>query len=185
MAELKVKGIFHENDTLDELLNRLGTQANTVKVGSQVYESYKQLGKDLRTKLGDEILNRTLVIAKTLIVSGGNKYAMFTGLAGDEYKKDIMGKIVGESEASHKGINTQQLVGRVTGECSVILHSDYLKLFEGIVISEALEKELQKVKARPIIVYPLGNFEFFWGDGNLFLDTFGQMIELKRESEII
>lgn len=109
-----------------------------------------------------------LIVPKTMVVGNQrdnfNRLAFLTSYGHEKYSAVAIALSLGyeENEAmwiTHKGINTVDLVGRESGECSVILND--LDRFHKIIISQRLEKDLRRKNG--VVAYALGN-RVFWCD---------------------
>lgn len=176
------KGWFQENDILFFLSKEI-EDAMLVQLDT-FYESCNGVRGAILAILGKAAQNKRIVVPKTMIVASEGKHVLFTGLAKETYKSHMIATVLGvdAQSVSHQGIDTQNLMGRRHGECSILIASHYLSRFTGIIMTSELEKELLRDKS--YVAYPCGNNIFFVGHGGKFLEVFGSIKTFIKESEI-
>lgn len=148
------------------------------------YRTCGDVKKALTPLLGSFGNNKKIVVPKTIIAGGLNRYVLYTGLEHERYSSEHLTRFLGlmGGVVTHEGINTMGLTGRVNGECSIILPSEILKRFEAIIMTDQLFKDMNRESS--IVAYSCGNKVFYCGVGKYFLQEFSKIHVITNFSEI-
>ena len=118
--------------------------------------------------------NKTLVVPKSMFV--GNALTEFadidllTSYEAERYSAEEVGRLLGCSSVTHEGIDTEKVLGRKHGECSVLLDSQSLSKFDSIIFSQRLDKDLRRRNA--IVAYCLGEGRYFCVSSFEFMEQY-------------
>ncbi len=177
------KGGFHENnDTVEILKERLGDAGCCVTFDKPLV-SYAEVKEAIMQKQLKVAQQRKIIVPKTMLIHAGGNYVLYTSMKEEEYSSKIICQSLGldNVDATHKGIDTQERIGRQIGSCSIVLSTQILSSLSHVIISERLAKA---ANTHSLLVYPAGNFSFFCGVGQQFLEKIGTLITVKMETEI-
>jgi hypothetical protein len=98
-------------------------------------------------------------------------YLLYTSWEHEKYTS-----LKGYARISHQGVDTESLIGRKKGECSIVLAEEILEKFNQVIMTESLYKAVNRESV--IIAYPLGNQKFICAVGKHFLKEYNRTKEL-------
>ncbi len=129
-------------------------------------DAYSIIEKEVRVFSGNQT---KIIVAKTMILAAesdeGIDLFLFTGYKQDKYLPLKIETLLGKryTRISHEGIDTESLVGRKSGECSILV-GEKSSLFKKIFVMENLYKAVNG-RGSVTIVYPAGNNDFHLANG--------------------
>lgn len=133
---------------------------------------------DVRKKFGG---SKKIIVPKTMVV--GNKddsfssLMLFSSLDHERYDARQVATLLNyscDSGITHIGIDTSLLMGRKSGECSVVVSIPSLEKFKTIQFSDGLKNALRRSNA--LAAYPLGDKIFFCMEGKTFIDQYAKLL---------
>lgn len=109
----------------------------------------------------------------------GNQLGIITSYEHEYYSQSVIrhfGTGYQAQNLSHKNIDTVGLVGRKSGECSIVLDSASLEKFSVKIFSQRLYSGLMKKSA--VVAYPLGDGYFFCASSLDFMRAYENKVKI-------
>lgn len=132
---------------------------------------------------GQLAFNKRILVPKTMIIGNQDDHwkrlALVTGLEREEYLKEMVSEVLGYGQKdcsgiTHRNVPIEDLIGRKTGDCSVLLDMDNLRKFNAVVFSQQLYTELGRKNA--ILAYCLGGKYYFCADSIGFRQVYFDLV---------
>lgn len=116
-----------------------------------------------------------LIVPNTILVQNDlNSFGLYTGLTSEQYSSEVIASYLGGTVVSHRGIDTQAIVERRLGECSLVLSSNVLLRIKAVFMSDNLKKEMKRKNS--VVAYSLGDQAFLCMGGQDFLNAYCDLI---------
>lgn len=110
----------------------------------------------------------------------GNQLGIITSYEYERYDSQSVANHFGmgyqATNLSHKAIDTVGIIGRKSGECSIVLDSASLEKFSVKIFSQRLYGALMKKTA--VVAYPLGNGYFFCASSLEFMRAYERKVKV-------
>lgn len=114
-----------------------------------------------------------LVVPKTMYVGNAqifDRLALLTYHEGRSYREDVVRQQLGCSVVTHQGVDIERVLGRMHGDCSVLLDSKSLSKFDTIIFSDKLNKDLRR--RNTVVAYCLGDGCYFCVSSFEFMEQY-------------
>lgn len=173
-----------ENDTLQFLRQNIGEEKwRLVDIGktlvscAAVKTELSQMGEVQELGVGK---TKSLIVPKTMYLGSSqtDRLALLTYFEGMGYRDDVVGRLLGVRSATHLEVDIERLLGRMHGDCSVLLESQALAKFDSIIFHPKLDKDLRRQNA--IVAYCLGGGSYFCVSGADFMANYADNLVRDR-----
>ncbi len=130
----------------------------------------------IRQRFGGD---KKIIVAKTLVLGNeeSGEGAVMLSNNGEPYNADFVAEVMGcaVDRLTTQGVDLEAITGRVSGECSVLLASEYLSKMKKVIFSEKLCTDLTRSNA--VVAYGLSSRFFFCAPGRDFLDLYFRLVK--------